>query len=154
MCHNNNSNKMNCKNLHKNLIFFLEGDLPAKEMKQMEIHLRECDSCAAFAEDMKVTLGILEAEKSPAINPFFYTQLKAKLENRESEEPAFLKRPVLVRVLQPALFSVLLIIGIYSGIKIGQPSPVKVYSTEMFEQDAIPYLNEMETESIETFLME
>jgi hypothetical protein len=63
-------------------------------------------------------------------------------------------RPVFARILQPVMFSILLVIGIYSGIKIGQPSPVKVYSTEMFEQDAIPYLNEMETESIETFLME
>jgi hypothetical protein len=145
---------MKCKNLHKDLIFFLEGDLPAKEMEQIQIHLAECDSCAAFAEDMKVTLGILEVEKSPAVNPFFYTRLKAKLENRESEKLQIFRRPVFARILQPVMFSILLVIGIYSGIKIGQPSPVKVYSTEMFEQDAIPYLNEMETESIETFLME
>jgi len=145
---------MECKTIHKELIFFLEGDLPSEKAGQIEMHLNECSTCAAFAKEMKATLGILEAEKSPAINPFFYTQLKAKLENRESEEPAFLKRPVLVRVLQPALFSVLLIIGIYSGIKIGQPSPVKVFSSMQFEQEAVPYFNEMEAESIETFLME
>jgi anti-sigma factor RsiW len=145
---------MECKTIHKELIFFLEGDLPSEKAGQIEMHLNECSACAAFAEEMKETLGILEAEKSPAVNPFFYTQLKAKLENRESAEPAFFKRVVLAQVLQPALFSILLIIGIYSGIKIGQPSPVKVFSTTQFKQDAVPYFNEMKTESIETFLME
>ena len=154
MCLNDNSINMKCKNLHKKLIFFLEGDLPAKEMEQIQIHLAECNTCAAFAEDMKTTLGILEIEKSPAVNPFFYTRLKAKLENRASEELQIFRRPVFARVLQPVMFSILLIVGVYSGIKIGQPSPVKVVSTNMFEQEAIPYLNEMEAESIETFLME
>ena len=145
---------MKCKTLHKKLIFFLEGDLPAKEMVQIQIHLAECNTCAAFAEDMKKTLGVLETEKSPVVNPFFYTRLKAKLENQESEELQAFRRPALVKVLQPVMFSILLIAGVYSGIRIGQPSPVKVYSTNIFEQEAIPYLNEMEAESIETFLME
>ena len=145
---------MKCKTLHKKLIFFLEGDLPAKEMVQIQIHLAECNACAAFAEDLKKTLGVLEVERSPAVNPFFYTRLKAKLENQESEELQAFRRPALVKVLQPVMFSILLIAGVYSGIRIGQPSPVKVYSTNIFEQEAIPYLNEMEAESIETFLME
>ncbi len=145
---------MECKTIHNDLIFFLEGDLPSEKARQIEMHLNECSSCAAFAEEMKKTLGILETEKSPAVNPFFYTRLKAKLENREPEESSVFKRVVLARVLQPVLFSILLIIGIYSGIKIGQPSPVKVFSTTQFDQEAVPYLNEMETESIETFLMQ
>lgn len=145
---------MNCKNLHKNLIFFLDGDLPAKEMEQMEIHLSECNDCAAFADDMKKTLGILEVEKSPDVNPFFYTRVKAKLENQEPAELQVLQRPVFARILQPAVFSILLIVGIYSGIKIGQISPVQVTGTNLFDEEAVPYFNEMEAESIETFLME
>ena len=145
---------MKCKTLHKELIFFLEGDLPSRKMEQIQIHLAECNSCAAFADDMKKTLGVLEIEKSPAVNPFFYTRLKAELENRASEELQILGRPVLARILQPVMFSILLIIGVYAGIKIGEPSPIKVYSTTIFEQEAIPYLNEMEAESIESFLME
>lgn len=145
---------MKCKTVHKDLIFFLEGNLPSKKTEQIQMHLKECSACTAFAEDMKKTLGVLEIEKSPAVNPFFYTRLKAKLENSESVEFQIFRKPVLVRILQPAMFSILLIIGVYSGIKIGQPSPVKVYSTTILEQEAIPYLNEMDAESIETFLME
>lgn len=145
---------MNCKTLHKDLIFFLEGDLPAKKMEQIETHLHECSSCAAFAEEMKKTLGTIEVEKSVDVNPFFYTRVKAKLENSKSETMSVFSRSVLVKVLQPALFSLLLIFGIYGGIKIGQPSQAEIFSSTQFDKETIPYLNEMETETIETFLME
>ncbi len=145
---------MKCKDLHKNLIFFLEGGLPQKKMEEIQSHLAGCESCAAFAADLKTTLGIIEIEKSPVINPFFYTRVKAKLENGEQAKWQILQRPVFARILQPVLFSILLIVGVYSGVKIGQTSPMKTYSTTVLDQKAIPYLNEMETESIETFLME
>ena len=145
---------MKCKTLHKNLIFFLEGELPAKEMEQIKVHLIECTHCEAFAEDMKKTLGVLESEKSPEVNPFFYTRLKAKLENQSAAEEKYAVWPAFVRVLQPVAFSILLIIGIYSGIKIGQPSHDKFEIASMINQGEIPFLNEMETESIEAFLME
>lgn len=146
--------KMKCKTLHKNLIFFLEGELSSPEMEQMKIHLSECTVCAVFADDMKKTLGILEAEKSPTVNPFFYTRLKAKLENQESEQKQVFWRPALLRVIQPAAFSFLLIVGIYTGIKIGQPALTQQYTANIMQNEVIPYLNEMEVESIETFLME
>lgn len=145
---------MKCKTLHKKIIFFLEGELPEKEMDLVKTHLSECNTCASFAIEMKKTLGILEAEKYPVVNPFFYTQLKAKLENQESEQQLILKRPVLLRVLQPAVFSVLLIIGIYAGVKIGQPSSFQPISAPSTGQDIVSYLNEMDSETIEGFLME
>lgn len=145
---------MKCKTLHKNLIFFLEGELSSSEMEQMKIHLSECIDCAVFADDMKKTMGIIEAEKSPTVNPFFYTRLKAKLENQESEQKQIFWKPALVRVLQPAMFSFLLIVGIYSGIKIGQPASIQQYTATIMQNEVIPYLNEMEIESFETSLME
>lgn len=145
---------MNCKTLHKNLIFFLEGDLAPEKMKEFQSHLAECKSCAAFAQELKLTLGIIEQEKKPAVNPYFYTRLKAKLENRVAEKSPVLGRAVLVRVLQPAFFSILLLVGIYSGIKIGRPVPAKEYTLTLMQNQEIPYLNEMEAETIETSLME
>lgn len=145
---------MNCKNLHKKLIFFLEGDLPKNEEEQIQVHLSECKDCALFFEDMKKTLGIIETEKLPEVNPFFYTRLKARIENQESAEIDYSRRQVLVRVLQPAVFSLLLLAGIYSGFKVGQPKSVQLTDNVFYEQEIIPYLNEMNTESIEAFLME
>lgn len=143
---------MKCKNLHKKLIFFLEGDLSPAKMNEVQNHLVGCSSCASFAKELKLTLGIIEIEKNPEINPYFYTRLKAKLENR-AESPV-LGRLILAKVLQPAIFSILLIIGIYLGIKIGQPASSKQYSITLMQNQEIPYLNEMAAETIESSLME
>jgi len=145
---------MKCKILHNKLIFFLEGELPEKEMEFVKMHLSECSTCAAFAEEMQKTLGILEAERSPAVNPFFFTRLKAKIENQESEKASVFWRPAFVRVLQPAIFSVLLVLGIYAGVKIGQPTPQVEISVNTAEADIVSFLNEMDSETIEGFLME
>lgn len=143
---------MNCKSLHKKLIFFVEGELPENEMKRIQEHLDVCPDCKAFATELKRTLGIIELEKNPEVNPFFYTRLKAKLETRDLTEKA-LWQPLIVKVLQPAFFIVLLLIGIYGGFKIGQPFE-KPNSQIYSAQEAVPYLNEMNAEPIEAFLME
>lgn len=144
---------MKCKTIHKKLIFFLEEELPAKEMDLVKMHLSECSECALFAEELKKTLGVLEQEKSPKVNPFFYTRLKAKIDSLEDAKEPFW-RPVLVNVLQPAFFSILLLAGIYSGISIGKPASLEITVTALQNQEMIPLLNEMENETIEGFLME
>ncbi len=145
---------MKCKTLHKKLIFFLEGDLPEKEANEMKAHLAECESCAAFAEDMQKTLGIIQIEKSPEVNPFFYTRLKARMENEENRAKLPAGIPIWEKILQPAFFSLLLLAGIYTGIKIGQPANTGANQNIFAETELVPFLNEMETEPIETFLME
>lgn len=145
---------MECKTLHKKIIFFLDGELPAMEIEQMKSHLSECKVCAAFAEEMRKTFEVFNIEKSPAVNPFFYTRLKAKMENRASIKNQLFRKPVFAKILQPAFFSLLLIAGVYTGIKIGQPATLNSGSSIFAEQEIIPYLNEMETEVIEAFLIQ
>jgi len=143
---------MQCKKLHKKLIFFLEGDLPGHEMKQVKQHLAECDECAAFASEMSKTLTVLQEEKLPEVNPFFYTRVKTRLESQAEKPAQFIRNPFVARVLQPAFFSLLLLAGIYTGFKIGQSTD---NGASYFQQEqVIPYLNEMEAEPIEAFLME
>lgn len=145
---------MNCKTLHTKIIFFTEGSLPAREMEEIKIHLENCSDCAAFAIEMKNTLAVIENEKMPQLNPFFYTRVKARLENQSENVVITQQTPVLVRILQPALFSLLLLIGIYTGVKIGQPAKVSYDIPVFAENEVVPYFNEMETEAIENFLME
>ncbi|WP_340111534.1 zf-HC2 domain-containing protein [Maribellus mangrovi] len=144
---------MKCKDVQSKLIFFLDEELPIKEMQAVQEHLNDCTDCALFAEDMKKTLSILETEKTPELNPFFYTRVKAKMENRETER-VINRRPVLVRVLQPVAFSIVLLIGIYAGIKLGASGSAKTSNTVLAQQEMIPYWNGLDAEPIETFLME
>ena len=123
-------------------------------MNFVKKHLSECPDCAAFADEMRKTFTVLEAEKSPEVNSFFYMRLKAKMEAQaEAFEPEA-TNPYWQRILQPALFSLLLLIGIYSGIKIGQKAEEQLFAASSTDVQVIPYLNEMEAEPIETFLME
>jgi hypothetical protein len=145
---------MNCNTLHTRIIFFTEGSLPQNEMEEIRSHLEKCPDCAAFAEEMKKTLIILQNDKLQEVNPFFYTRVIARLENQAAEKVAVQQSPVFVRILQSAFFSLLLVAGIYTGIKIGQPEKIHTNSSVYTEDEMIPYLNEMETETIENFLME
>jgi hypothetical protein len=142
---------MNCKTVHNKLIFFLEKELPDSEMNLVQEHLESCPECALFAEEMKLTLSILESDKVLEGNPYFYTRVKARLENQEQE--VWSGRPVLARILQPIAFSILLILGIYGGIKLGQPNKTVLAGSTLSEQQMIPFLNEMDAEPIEAFLM-
>ena len=63
------------------------------------------------------------------------------------------RRPVLARILQPAVFSIILVLGVYGGIKVGQTHKTKLTVNTISEQQMIPYLNEMDAEPIESFLM-
>jgi hypothetical protein len=76
------------------------------------------------------------------------------LENQESEQKLVFWRPAFLRVLQPAAFSVLLIAGIYTGIKVGQPASKQQFTATLMQNHEIQYLNEMASETIETSLME
>ncbi|QGY44392.1 hypothetical protein GM418_12205 [Maribellus comscasis] len=145
---------MKCKTIHKNLVFFLEGDLPEIKKKQIEAHISNCDDCSAFAQDLKKTLGIIEKEKTTEINPFFYTRLKARLESQAEPAKIPFWKPVLAKVVQPVFFSILLIAGIYTGFKIATPVQVNTASVHYTSEEIFPYLNEMQSEPIEEFLME
>ena len=145
---------MKCKTVHSKLIFFLEKELEPAEMQAVKEHLDRCPDCALFAEEMEKTLSILETDKIDAVNPFFYTRVKAKLEN-QAAQPQIARRPVLVRVLQPVAFSVILILGIYAGIKLGATgSTTSAKNVLAGQEELIPYWNELDGEPIETFLME
>jgi predicted anti-sigma-YlaC factor YlaD len=145
---------MKCKTLHKKLIFFLENDLPEREAEEIKEHLNECPECRAFAEYMQQTLSVLQKEKSPEVNPFFYTRLKARMESRESLPKLNVQEKVWIKILQPAFFTLLLLAGIYTGIKIGGAAQTDVKYNSYSESEIFSYLDEMQSEPIETFLME
>ncbi len=144
---------MKCKTIHDRLIFFIEGELPQQEMREVALHLDECTECAAFAEDMRRTLGIVELEKNIQTAPYFYTRIKRRMEKQQEAEVVHVSFPLWEKVLQPAMFSVLLLAGIFTGIKIGDKAGSNIPESGNTVTEIIPYLNEMEAEPLEMFLM-
>ena len=144
---------MKCKVLHKKLIFFLEKELPENEMEQIKMHISECASCALFLEEMRKVLAIIDEEKMPETNPFLYSRVKVKLEDHAEKSPAPGWFTQLKPALQPIAFSILLAVGVYSGFEIGKPME-NTAGAITSQNEIIPYLNEMEAEPIENFLMD
>lgn len=145
---------MNCNIIHKKLIFFLEGDLPREHMEKVAEHLNQCGDCAAFAEDLRKTMGIVQMEKQVQVSPYFYTRLKARIIKEQDNQAAESGSIVWKRVLQPALFTVLLVVGILAGVFTGRQAGRGTVSSSVNSAENIVFLNEMEAEPLETFLME
>ncbi len=154
MCHIITGKIMKCRTIHKKLIFFLEDELRKEEMDGIKIHLKECAECAAFAAEMQKTLGIIRTEKISDINPFIYTRLKAKLENTNSDQKTIKQQPVYLRILHPVVVGIVMIAGIYAGVKIGHAPYQREIKMMVAEQGLVPFFDEMKTEPIENYLIE
>jgi hypothetical protein len=141
---------MNHERCKTNLVEYLERTLPEDEMQQISLHLKECSSCRGFAAYLSESLSVLEGMKIKEADPFFYTRLTGKLSGREDMKYLRFR---FGRLLQPALISLLFIATVFAGIEIGGIG--KISDNERYVMDNLdPWLNEMKSEPIETFLLE
>lgn len=69
---------MRCEELVELVTDFLEGSLPAQERDQVEEHLRECEGCRNYVEQMRIVVRVL-----------------ARLPERSYELPEDIKRSLL-----------------------------------------------------------
>jgi hypothetical protein len=134
--------------IHKDLIFYIDNELSAEKRMAVDKHLEVCADCRSFLAFLQEEMQIIEKEKNPEVSPFFYTRLSAKLE----EKPVFRAQSQWVRLAQPAFFSLILIIGIYGGIKLGSNASFPKVKEPI--ASSIQMINDFEAEPIESFLLD
>jgi hypothetical protein len=142
------SNKMKHGNIQKELIFYIDNELSVEKRLAVDKHLEECADCRSFLAFLQEEMKVIEMEKRLTATPSFYTRLSARLD--EETKPQVKSK--WVRLLQPAFFSLLLIIGIYGGFKLGSNA-----SSQKSNQPSIIYIemfNDFEAEPIESFLLD
>lgn len=139
---------MNCKNCHTDLIFYLDRELPEEKMEAVRKHLDGCVDCRSFLALMQSQLEIIDQEKQPEVSPYFFTRLSAKLDERTLET----KQGIWSRVAQPAFFTLVLVLGIYGGLRIGTFTSTMPNNQPAVNQ--IQMMNDFQDEPIETFLLE
>jgi anti-sigma factor RsiW len=137
--------KTNC--IHKDLIFYLDDEVPVEKRTAIEKHLEECADCRSFLAFLKEGMQLIEIEKNPEVTPFFYTRLSARLEVK----PEYQSQSQWVRLAQPAFFSIILLLGIYGGLKMG--SNASTTNANQQTTSSIQMLNDFEAEPIESFLL-
>ena len=74
---------MNCGDVSKGLVAYLDRRANSAERKEMELHLSSCAECRTRAEEFRALWGVLE--KMPAIEPSF--GFDARLRQRIAAEP-------------------------------------------------------------------
>jgi hypothetical protein len=149
-CQMNKTGKMNCERCKTNLVEYLEGLLPEQESGEVRLHLTECSSCAGFAEYLSQTLSVIDNSLIKEPNHFLYTRIAARMQNHGSKS---VRNPGLLKVLQPALFTILLIAAMVAGIAIGN-LPRLPERDQYAMENLDPWLNEIQSEPLETFLMD
>jgi anti-sigma factor RsiW len=141
------SNKMKHSSIHKDLIFYIDNELSVEKRTAVEKHMEECVDCRSFLAFLQEEIQIIEKEKKPEVSPFFFTRLSARLE----EKPEYRTQSQWVRLAQPAFFSIMLVLGIFGGLRLG--SNASSPKQNQPATSSIQMLNDFEDEPIESFLL-
>ncbi len=141
---------MDCKECKNKLIFYFENSLEKEEMGKVKNHIALCDECQSALNQLVKSFEIIEIEKQMRANPFLATRVIQNIQNRSNNTVIGL-----IRKLQPALFSLLLVVTLTLGILLGnlyQINNSDVYVSDQFEE---LYISDLNQENIElTFLTE
>jgi len=143
---------MDCKHINHKLIFFLEKSLPVPEMQQIKAHLDECEACRQLAEKLESTLQVIEDEKKVTINPFLYSKVMQKIENRK-EQKYFIPAFSLINQIKPVYYSIIMVIGILLGIGLGNLAVNQSEKSLANIQMEEIYFNDFQQETIENILL-
>ena len=82
----NKMNKSNCTEMESKLAELLLD--PAEAPAKVHAHVAECVDCKRELEELKATMGLLDAWEAPEPNPFFMTWMQARLRHEREAEPA------------------------------------------------------------------
>ncbi len=106
------------KQVHKNLIGYIEQTLPMPLSTDLHKHIDGCTDCKALYENILATYTVFNQLPKPKINPFFYTRLEQKIKSKKPSE--ILLMPLFLRKGQLVAATILIAIGISFGILIGK----------------------------------
>ncbi len=84
-------NKSNCTGMESKLADLLLD--PAQVPAKVHAHVAECEGCRRELEELKSTMGLLDAWVAPAPSPYFMTRMQARIrQEREAAPTGWLAR--------------------------------------------------------------
>lgn len=133
---------MNCKQIDKNLIFYIEGSIKESEKTIIQNHIESCPECAAKLNYLKSSLAQLELIKDSVPKPFMFTRIQGRL----SKAPSVNRN----RVFVPVAWAAILVVGLLMGSLIGNT----IIPFETQSNYEVAYLfNDSGLENVESYLM-
>ena len=144
---------MKCKEINKNLLFYIEGELSQEKEKLIKEHLHNCQNCLMLFNEIKETLAVIEGEKKIEPTPFLFTRIQQHITNLENQESLTELQPIFKRILQPIALTLLLLAGVYFGISLGNSFKSEKFEKTIVYQTDEFYFNDFQQESIEAFIL-
>jgi predicted anti-sigma-YlaC factor YlaD len=145
---------MKCNDIQIKLMDYLDEALPESEMRQVREHLQGCNECSALYHKIQESWSLAKKDRIEP-QPFFHTRVQQALENRKSSGTLEWKQ-FARQALQPALFFVVLGLGIFIGIQLGRGIDTRsLAENQVQSQDYIEeyaenqYLDGMKLETLE-----
>lgn len=142
---------MNCSTVRKKMIYYADGETSSHESEKIRQHLANCMACDHLYRQLQSTLEVADHRKQLESNPYLYTRIKAQLESAQKEN-IVLNTPVYKKILRPVLMTLILIIGLYGGNRLGNfydASQAQVTTTQSTEY----YLDDLQQERLEVILL-
>lgn len=144
---------MKCDVIHAKLALFSAGVLERAESEAVREHLRNCKNCSDALLELDTTVKLMDKRKRLEPNPFLYTRIKEKLAAREGRESQSGSYPVYKKVLQQVFYSLLLVGGVLSGIKLGSAFEERQADTTHAAKTTEYYFNDLQQENLEVVLL-
>jgi predicted anti-sigma-YlaC factor YlaD len=157
---------MNCKNVKKNLVSFLENELVEEKRVELENHLKICPDCSSLLEEFSPLWGTLKHRERIQPPPYFWTRLRQRIiEYEEGKKPVLGWMEGLVHWMRPAVAVGVLVICIFLGYSLGnlpqsngqtvsQIDERAIALQEFFNSHYLNPLNDLPTGSIEATYLE
>jgi len=153
---------MKCKKIYKNLYRYHLGELSPPLKDEIDNHLINCPECSALYTKLVQTLDHLNDRETLPGQPFYYTRLKQRMENKKEKTESVWSNGLARKILQPSIYMASLVLAVYIGILIGSGTgsyESKLAKNEALKEDYIEafaeyqYLNDFQIESIENILI-
>jgi len=127
---------------------YFSGKLKGKKKMAFKRHVESCEHCSLVLTNAFKTFSMLdEKPEFMSCQPFLYTRIKQKIENKRTES-----NPIAFKtILQPAIYLSVLAITIFGGIKLGHYYLQKQTGDEYYIEAMAKsyYLNGLEIEPLE-----
>lgn len=104
---------MNCNECKNQMPYYIDQELQGQPKAEFERHLQDCTVCAKQYQAFKGIYGYIEQERITDSDPFFYTRLMARWENRSGSYDIRALR------LKPLSLAFAIVIPLIAGLWLG-----------------------------------
>ena len=140
----------NCYSIQKEFIPYLEKSLEANQMEQIEEHLSNCSECAGFMVELKLTFQLIDDESFAEIPVSFLEGIENKITIQNQTKTKSRFKQYFLQVLS---YAAVIALGLFSGNLIVNTIVNNNISIENSIVSDDFYLNDLNNEPIELFLI-